>query len=506
MAAMLMLGLAPALGLPLAARAQAPASATDMTEAEAEAGTKAETATAPVPAPVPSPAPVPTPVPAHPAILFNRWQENWAVLADKTMPREPFDGLKYIPLSQGDPGTYLSLGANLRERFETNNAPSFGTNPANPRDSYVISRLETHADLHVGPVQAFVQLQSDFAPGKQVLSAVDSNRLDLEQAFIALTQRVGPGTLKLRVGRQQFAFDLQRFVAARDGPNVRQSLDALWGDYEVGPWRLIGYYSRPVASRDRHPFDDASSTHNLFYGVRVERHVWHGKELSAYWSRYTNDNAAYLQVRGAERRDVWDMRFAGKQGRLDWDLEAMGQSGRVGSTKIRAWAFGTLAGYRFAQTPMTPRIGLQVDGASGNRGNNSGGNGAGDTLGTFNPLFANGYYLNLAGYAAYVNFLHVKPSLTIAPTSRLTIMTALGLQWRMTTRDAIYTQPNIPVARSAGNGTAWTGAYNQLRADWKISRHWSSAIEAVHFSIGNTLRSIRAHDSNYLGVELKYGW
>jgi hypothetical protein len=122
--------------------------------------------------------------------------------------------------------------------------------------------MEVHADLHAGPVQAFVQLQSDFAPGKQVHSSVDSNSLDLEQAFIALTEKVGPGTLKLRAGRQQFAFDLQRFVAARDRPNVRQSFDALWGDYEVGKWRFIGYYSRPVTNRDNHPFDDASSSRN----------------------------------------------------------------------------------------------------------------------------------------------------------------------------------------------------------------------------------------------------
>jgi hypothetical protein len=433
---------------------------------------------------------------AEPDILFNRWQEDWSVLANPQVPREPLDGLKYIPI---DSDTYLSLGANLRERFETTDAPAFGTNPANPADSYVISRLETHADLRAGPVQAFVQVQSDFAPGKKVLSAVDADSLDLEQAFVALVEPLGPGTLKLRAGRQQFAFDLQRFVAARDGPNVRQSFDALWGDYEIGPWRLIGYYSRPVTDRDRHPFDDGSNTHMLFYGVRIERHVLGGKELSVYWSRYTNDSASYLTARGPERRDVWDVRFAGKQGRIDWDLEAMGQTGRVGSRAVRAWAFGNIAGYRFVDTPLKPRLGLQVDGASGNRANSG-------VLGTFNPLFPNGYYVSLSGYTGYVNFVHVKPSLTLQPASTVTLLSAVGLQWRMTSADAVYTQPNIPVARTAGAGDRWTGAYGQLRADWKMSRHWSSAVEAVHFAIGDTIRQAGGHDSNYLGVEIKYGW
>jgi hypothetical protein len=433
---------------------------------------------------------------ARPDIMFNRWQEDWSVLANPDVPREPLDSLKYIPIESD---TYLSLGANLRERFETTDAPAFGTNPANPADSYVISRLETHADLRAGRVQAFVQLQSDFAPGKQVRSAVDSDRLDLEQAFVALVEPLGGGTLKLRAGRQQFAFDLQRFVAVRDGPNVRQSFDAIWGDYEIGPWRLIGYYSRPVTNRDLHPFDDGSSTRNLFYGVRIERHVLGGKELSAYWSRYTNDTAAYLTARGPERRDVWDVRFAGKQGRIDWDLEAMGQTGHVGNTAVRAWAFGNVVGYRFVGAPLQPRLGIQFDGASGNRAGSG-------VLGTFNPLFPNGYYVSLSGYTGYVNFVHIKPSLTVQPARTVTLMSAVGLQWRMTVDDAVYAQPNIPVAHTAGTGGRWTGAYGQVRADWKISRHWSSAVEAVHFAVGQTIRQAGGHDSNYLGVEMKYGW
>jgi hypothetical protein len=438
--------------------------------------------------------------PSRPAILFNRWQEDWSILADPTQRTEPLDRLKYIPLPAADPGTYLSLGGGLRERFETNNAPSFGTNPANPADSYVISRLELHADLRTGPIQTFIQLQSDFAPGKKVRGPVDSDRLDLEQAFVALVEPLGSGTIKVRAGRQQFAFDLQRFVAARDGPNVRQSFDAVWGDYEIGQWRFIGYYSRPVANRDAEAFDDRSSRHNLFYGARVERHVLGGNELSAYWSRFSNDDASYLTVKGAEQRDVWDVRFAGKRRTLDWDIEGMGQTGHVGAQRVRAWAFGSLFGYTFTAHSLAPRIGLQIDGASGDRHPRD------KTLGTFNPLFPNGYYVSLSGYTGYVNFLHVKPSLTVHPSKALNVIAATGLQWRMTTADAIYTQPTIPVARTAGTGSRWTGMYDQLRVDWRMTKHLSSALEAVHVAVGQTIRDAGGHDGSYLGVELKYGW
>lgn len=432
---------------------------------------------------------------------LNRWQEDWSVLADPALRTEPLDGLKYIPLSS-DPDTYLSLGAGLRERFETNDAPGLHVTPGQA-DSYLISRLETHADLHAGPVQVFVQLQSDFAPFKRNRSAVDANSLDLEQGFIALVEPVGPGTLKLRIGRQQFAFDLQRFVAVRDGPNVRQSFDAVWGDYEIGKWRLIGYYARPAANRDDHPFDDASSTHNLFYGARIERQVLGGQELSAYWSRYTNDSARFLFASGAERRDVWDIRFAGKptlKSALDWDAELMAQTGHVADQTIRAWGMGAKIGYSFRKAALKPHLGMQVDAASGD------GHPGDGKIGTFNPLFPNGAYLNLAGYTGYTNFLHVKPSLTVNPSSRLAVMGAVAAEWRMTTQDAVYTQPNVPVPNTAGRGSRWTGTYEQLRLDWKASTSLTGAIEAVHFIAGDTIRAAGGSDSNYLGVELKFAW
>jgi len=49
--------------------------------------------------------------------------------------------------------------------------------------------------------------------------------LDLRLAFIAYVDSFWGGTLKARVGRQEMAFDLQRFVSVRDGPNVRQAYD-----------------------------------------------------------------------------------------------------------------------------------------------------------------------------------------------------------------------------------------------------------------------------------------
>jgi len=103
-----------------------------------------------------------------------------------------------------------------------------------------------------------------------------------------------------------------------------------------------------------------------------------------------------------------------------------------------------------------------------------------------------------------VNLFHVKPSLTVKPVPNLSVMGALGFQWRETTADAIYVQPNIPVAGTAGKGSAWSGAYAQLRMDYRFDAHLTGALEAVHYKIGDTVRQAGGHDSNYLGLELKY--
>ena len=445
--------------------------------------------------------PAPDEAPTRPSIEFNRWQEDWSVLADSRVPREPLDSLKYIPLSADDPEAYLSLGANLRERFEANDAAGFGTG-ANRNADYDISRFEVFANLRLGPqFQFFTELQSDYAIGKQVLTPVDQDRpVDLEQAFIVLIEPLSDGLLKFRLGRQQFAVDLQRFISFRDGPNVRLSFDGAWVEYERNQWSYIAFYSRPVQDRDFRPFDDYSNNQFTFDGFRVARKVMESASISAYYARYIQDDARYLTVSGNERRDILELHFSGTKQSFDWDVEAMKQTGEIGGENIEAWGFGSLVGYTITKTPWTPRLGIQLDAASGDKNPND------HQLNTFNPLFPNGYYVTLAGYTGYVNFIHLKPSVTVHPTHSLQLIADVGMQWRETTADAVYLQPNIPVADTAGQPGRYTGTYGQFRADYILTAHVSLALEVVHFTIAESVRDAGGRDSDYVGAEFKFGW
>lgn len=434
----------------------------------------------------------------RPAPLFNRWQEDWSVLADPCVPRQPFDDLKYVSLG-GDPHSYLSLGANLRERFEYNNAPLFGIGTSRA-DSYLLQRADVSADVRLGRhLQFFAQLADARVFGKDSVSAVDRNPVDVQQAFVAWVSPLGPGTFKFRVGRQEMAFDLQRFISVRDGPNVRQAYDAVWVDYELDKWRFLGYLTQPVQNRNGRVFDDVSNRHLTFSGVRFDRKDVGPGDLSGYYSAYNKTGASYIDASGGEHRNVYDLRYSGKRGAVDWDVEGMYQSGRVGTKSISAWALGSVFGYTVA-SPWSPRIGIQLDMASGDRHSKDG------STGTFNPLFPNGYYFTLAGYTGYSNVIHLKPSITLKPKADLTLLGAVGLQWRHSTADAVYQQPSTPVPGTAGQGGHWTGAYLQLRADWAMTKTLTSAVEAVHYQAGNALRSAGGRNSDYVGLELKYGW
>ena len=183
----------------------------------------------------------------RPEIKTNRWQEDWSALADPALRTEWYDPIKYIPIhARRSAQLHLVRDDAPRALRKSSTPRRFGTAGTKP-DNYLIQRLQFHADVHFDEHwQLFVQVEDDRAFGKNVITPVDQDPLDIRLGFLAYVNTTDAGTFKGRVGRQDFDFDLQRFVSSRDGPNVRQSFDAVWGDWESGPWRFIGFLSQPV--------------------------------------------------------------------------------------------------------------------------------------------------------------------------------------------------------------------------------------------------------------------
>ncbi len=107
-----------------------------------------------------------TPAPTEPPPYKSlRYDEDYRYLQDPTQQSDLWDPIKYIPLFDS-PRTYLTLGGELRERFEYYSAPNFGLGGLRP-DDYLLHRLLLHADLHIGDyLRTFVQFGDELQAGK----------------------------------------------------------------------------------------------------------------------------------------------------------------------------------------------------------------------------------------------------------------------------------------------------------------------------------------------------
>jgi hypothetical protein len=145
---------------------------------------------------------VPTPM-SPPAHTLLRYDENYSFLKDPAARKDPLDKLKYIPLSEpGD--SYLTLGGELRDRYENFHNYVFGSGPQDP-NGYNLLRVMLDADLPFSP-QARVFVEGIDATEQGRFGgprSSDVNRHDLYQAFVDGAFPLGANTsFTLRGGRQ----------------------------------------------------------------------------------------------------------------------------------------------------------------------------------------------------------------------------------------------------------------------------------------------------------------
>src|SRR5262245_50237648 len=96
--------------------------------------------------------------PGRPSYQPLRYDEDWSVLANSACRTEMLDHIKYVPFSRD--GWYLSMGGEIRQRYENYQNPGFGSDPKDD-NGYLLQRYLLHADSHFGSrFRLFVQLQS----------------------------------------------------------------------------------------------------------------------------------------------------------------------------------------------------------------------------------------------------------------------------------------------------------------------------------------------------------
>ena len=418
-----------------------------------------------------------------------RADEDYSALKDPQKRAGLEAQLKYIPL-EGQ--VWLSLGGELRERIDVDNAARFGIGASD--DTYVLQRLLVHADLHLGDrVRVYAELGRHSAFGKQPpLSVSDHDAVDLQNAFVDL---LPDPALRIRIGRQELLLNpQQRFVSVREGPNVRQSFDgirATWTPAGSG-WRIDAIAMHPVKIVPG-TFNDSSDRSQDFWGLYIARSfaAWGGRwEVDGYGFELGRNAVRYGAVTGDERRRSFGLRLAGRGGPWDLDWEGLVQTGSFAGRDIRAWAVGLDTGYTL-RAPWKPRLGFRLDVASGDRDPHDG------RLQTFNPLFPKGAYFNETALTSWANLTAPRASIRVQPRDDLTLEASITGRWRTSVHDAVYLQPAIPLPQTLTNTYRRVGTAFGLDVGWKPTRNLSLTGELVRQSAGPAITAAGGHDSDF---------
>ncbi len=383
----------------------------------------------------------------------------------------------------------VSLGGDLRWRYEYTDNPGYGADPQDRRGAW-LQRHSVFADFRIGQHwRGFAQLATSRANGRAAgPSPVDANRLDPTNLFAEWHgSAAGVECLGVRAGIQELLMGSGRLIDAREGPNVRRSFDAIRAYATRGHWHVDAFAAAPRQNRPG-TFDDARSRTQALRGVYATR-TGDGSHWDAYLLHFEDRAARYAQGTAHERRWTLGARMFGSRAAWDWNWEYVLQGGRFGDAGIHAWSLATDTGYTFDDAAWRPRLALSMAVASGDRDPDD------DRLGTLNAMYPRGNYFGDEATLGPRNFFNIHPALFLRPTPQTELNASLDLFWRYSTGDGVYA-PNGTMIRAPGNSNArYVATIASFGATWTPSPGWSLNAVFAYSRPGAFLRETEGDDA-----------
>jgi hypothetical protein len=295
-----------------------------------------------------------------------RTLDNNAALAADTNDYKFNRAIKNIPLSAKNPAINLSIGGEIREQLRIYQHVNYGDvdSGVTENDVYMLQRYLLHADLHLGRhLRFFGQLNSNHATAKNTVGHIDKDLVGVLQAFADINTW-GRIPMQLRIGRQELSYGVERILGTRDGANVRQSFDGL---------RYTMTFKKSVADffvvypiyYDFGYFDNSTNKDILIYSGLWSIPVDRFGTLELYFIGNDRKMAYCRHDSAKENRQSFGIRLNKYSGIVYYDAEAIGQTGIYGNSPIRAWQLSAVAGLRWRDLRMEPRVQVRIAGASG---------------------------------------------------------------------------------------------------------------------------------------------
>jgi hypothetical protein len=429
--------------------------------------------------------------PQRPQFQDLRYNEDWSHIKEVQGPADFWDPIKYITLN--DRGWYMSLGGEIRERYDNWHNANFGFAPAEWLNGS-LQRYMFNADTHFGGhVRVFVQTQSALEYGKKGGPwYTDKDAFEFQQGFIDFRTSEDPKHYTLlRVGRQEISLGADHFVSTSDYFNARRNYDGVTLTIGRGSWSWLVQATKPVL-KNYGVFDDAPEHGRTTWGggfFAPNPFTKQGR-IGVFYTGMDTKHQLWNRGLGRDQRHTLGARIQGRsQSGWDYTYEALGQFGtftpvQAASVGIRAWAVTTDDGFTFQKSKHYPRIGVGTSFSSGDSGHGN--------LGTFHPLFPDTAY---SGYLALVgpsNSYAVTPTFRFGLTRRIYCLSEWSFFWRQNTNDAVYTPALLTVPVDSGivgfiqkpgnlSQASYVGNQAGIAAQAHIDRHFTYTVAYMNF-------------------------
>src|SRR4051794_9385646 len=229
-----------------------------------------------------------------------REDEDWSFLRNRSLRRDFWDPVKYIPL-RNSRDWYMTIGGEARLVWEQIGNDNWGQQPY--MNGYLNQRYMLSFDLHYGShVRTFFELKSglnSFRFGGP--RPIDEKKFDFQAAFLELSTGEGRDWIRLRAGRQEMEYGSGRLIDVREGPNVRLSFDGFKVTGKVKSWRIDGFAMRPDV--DKPGFFDNAPNHQVgFWGIYATRPLSNKVSLETYYLGLDRKRASFQRGTAQELR------------------------------------------------------------------------------------------------------------------------------------------------------------------------------------------------------------
>lgn len=444
-----------------------------------------------------------SPQQSDPPFHFIRYEDDFSYLANKADP-DLWERFKYIPLGSSAFGpSYLSLGGEIRERWETYQHINYGLGKVQAASGYLLERVNFNADLHLSDYfRAFAQLGDDRIFGHRgATSSTDVNRWDLFQRFVEARLPNSPfGDLpSIRFGREELDFGYQRLIAAREGPNIRRDFDGLRVTDHIGEATVDVLAVQPTVNTE-YALNDSTNRNQRLGGVYVTTPLVGPLKTDLYVLEYENNSIKMRGVTGSEKVATYGARLFGKDKGFDWNVEGSWQTGNFQSYNVQAYLLAAVAGYTFEDVSWKPRLGFSANDASGDNAHNK------STIGTFNAMFPRLPYFAETSILVPSNVRDIRPLFSFTPVEHVNVVLGYDMLWRSSTSDGLYGSGFVMLTNTNKVGGDRVGSEYSLDVRWQVNQFLQLGAILAQFQSGSAITNAGGKDMTFgvLFAKLKF--